>query len=673
MSMQAGIWHYDRRPVSRDQVSMFGQQMAFQGPDGIGEYVERGFTMIYRAFHITTEDAMNLQPLRSGYDGALTFDGRLDNRDELIKALGQEQFGGCDDAQIANAALIAWGTKALAKLVGDWALAWWLPAERRLLLACDYIGMRKLYYHSTPDSFYWATDLGALVLHCGEQYTLSDSYFAGYFTSSPDPTLTPYLEIRAVAPGGYVEATSGQVVPRRYWSFNFLREISYRSDSDYEEHFRYLFRQAVLRRLRTSYPILCDLSGGLDSSAIVCMAYDIVKSGEASAVINTLSRFTLEETGGDERPYFTDVEKYIGKSGIHMAAYPDSPNALGPLRAPYFSPFPAYFDGIVDNEQFIAAKTVHQGNRVHLSGHGGDELLGGVQDPVANLAGLLCHLRFPSFLRELESWASRRKTTVWSLLRSSIAYLSPLWIREYLDRDSHSQIPEWVRPELLNGHRSNNNLGRLIGNRERWLFGPPPPDAKYFSLAAAIGSYLTPLSVAEQNAMPYYDRDLVQFLLAVPEEQLLRPAERRSLMRRSLRGLLPESVRTRKTKWIGARKQTLLIQAALSGSVPSPDAGAYLNRYFDTIKLHQGIEKVMQGQEIPIVLLRRYIGTLLLTENLTSRNLLSLMPTKDYGAHVDSRSPNILAASSRTDHRRLDPSHDGEASGGSALKPRAII
>ncbi len=262
MSMQAGIWHYDQRRVSQEQLAAFERQLTTQGPDARGEFVDCGFAMLHRAFYITAEDSLETQPVQNAHGSVLTWDGRLDNRGELLSELGRSPLDLPTDAEIVSAALSAWDTKALPRLNGDWALSWWHPRDQRLILARDYIGIRKLYYLATAESLYWSTDLATLVLHSGEKHDLCDAYFAGYFTSYPEPQLTPYEEILLVPPGGYIEATPGKLRVHRYWSFNGLRDIRYKTDAEYEEHFRQVFRESLRRRLRTAYPILADLSGG---------------------------------------------------------------------------------------------------------------------------------------------------------------------------------------------------------------------------------------------------------------------------------------------------------------------------------------------------------------------------------------------------------------------------
>jgi asparagine synthase (glutamine-hydrolysing) len=638
MSMQAGIWHYDQKPIPPETLDTFERCLVAQGPDGRGRFDQLGFAMLHHSFHITEEDRLEIQPINGPSGSVLTWDGRLDNREELLTRLGRSPVDLPTDAEIVGAALDAWGDQALAMFIGDWALVYWKPRQRRLLLARDYLGIHTLYYLPAEGSFFWSTDLAALVLHSGERFTLSDEYFAGFLTSNPEPHLTPYGEIKAVPPGGFLDVTPNRVRVRRYWSFNSLPAIHYRSDADYEEHFRHAFRRSVRRRMRTVYPILADLSGGLDSSSIVCMAHDIIKNGEASATLNTYSLYSLEEPGGDERPYFEAVERHIGKQGTHVEVHSDGSTVLTPLRDPYFSPFPEYSDGVLEAERDFLSQTGHQGNRVHWKGLGGDELLGGVQNPAPQLAALLWKFQLPAFQRQLIAWALQRKTTVWSLIGEAIAYLCPISMKERLQ--SRKDMPAWFRPEFA---RRQHLVRRSISSVTDWrahLPGPPSPDSQYLSLAATLVGYLPPFTFAEQWALPYYDRDLVSFLFAIPDEQVLRPRQRRSLMRRALQGIVPEEVLFRKTKWLGRRQPALDLLGKANSLMAALPGTVIADRYVDPARVEEDFKKLSQGQEVQLILLERALRSCIFFRHLAGRELWRQAPGVARG--------NVLASVSVT-------------------------
>src|SRR5207253_1227956 len=104
-----------------------------------------------------------------------------------------------------------------------------------------------------------------------------------------------------------------------YWDFDPGKRIRYRTDAEYEEHFRAVFGKAVQRRLRSDGPILAELSGGMDSSSIVCMADSIIARGDVeSPRLDTISWFDNSQPATDELPYIAIVEQRRGRTGFHI-------------------------------------------------------------------------------------------------------------------------------------------------------------------------------------------------------------------------------------------------------------------------------------------------------------------------------------------------------------------
>ncbi len=622
MSQQAGILHFDREPVSEKQFFAFERAVSEHGPDRRGEYREVGFAMIYRAFDVTEEDARERQPVRTPMGDIFLWDGRLDNRQELLAMLGKSTNELSTDAEIVAAVLAISGTKALPRLIGDWALAWWNPRDRRIVLARDYAGLRRLYYIRSSNSLCWCTNLAALVLHSGQRYSLCDEYFAGYLSGYAEAHLTPYAEITQVPPGSYVEVTQDRLRTHRYWSFDHLSSIRYTSDSEYEEHFRELFRQSVKRRLRTSYPVLAELSGGLDSSSIVCMADDILKQGESTATIDTVSYYSFGDTDSDERKYFEAIEQFIGRKGTHLEEHtPEAGIGMRPMREGYFAPLPGYFDRAIEAEQYFLDRMPHKSWRVRLSGIGGDELLGGVQDPIPDLAAALWRGKLMSFGSQVQAWALQRKTTVWSLAGRSFVHLMPIWVREHLERNPIGGS-EWIHPDFARRQHLARRRIRPSATVREWFPGLASPDSIYLSLASFISVYLPTFTFAEHVLLPYYDRDLVRFLLAIPGEQLLRPTQRRSLMRRALKGMVPDVVLFRKTKALGQRLPALEMKDAAKEFLACVMNAPALEKYISLPEVEKTLTNICQGKDMPTIFLERLLGAAYLCQALEARRLL---------------------------------------------------
>src|SRR5258706_3814228 len=146
MSVQFGRWNFEGQQPSPDYIEKVSATLAPYGPDSNEVYYEGGVKILYRAFHTTKESRRETQPHISPSGAVITWDGRLDNRAELIGALRDSLTINSTDVAIMAAAYEKWGADCFAKLIGDWALSIWNPLNRSLLLAKDPIGTHHLYY-----------------------------------------------------------------------------------------------------------------------------------------------------------------------------------------------------------------------------------------------------------------------------------------------------------------------------------------------------------------------------------------------------------------------------------------------------------------------------------------------------------------------------------------------
>ena len=565
MSVQAGNWNFDGRPPDRESLFKISQAVAEYGPDGETTYFDASVGMLYRPFHTTPESRRERQPHVSASRTVVTWDGRLDNRDEVVAQLHGLGKKCKTDLAIVAAAFDRWGVDCFAKLVGDWAVAVWNPFSRKLILARDYAGIRHLFYYPKPTGVDWCTHLEPLAL-CGDRFTLCDEYFAGYLALRPDAHRTPYTEIHAVPPGGFVSIANGAVSVHSYWTFHPQVMIRYKTDPEYEEHFRHLLRQAVRQRMHTDSPILADLSGGLDSSAIVCMADDILAhEGANTPVVDTFTALVRDEPSEEDSKYFTAVEEKRGRAG-HRVDLCD----LGDESPFEYSRFVAT-PGLSARPELNAAKAaiIKRGNyRVLLSGTGGDEMLGQALDPRVQLADLLRRFRLVALAQQLCAWSLLLRRPWIHLFFDALVLQLPTWIR--IRKSDLAEVDSWVNGKFARAQRLSSR--QLDGARGSLLWRPSARD--WFQTVLTLTQQMAAARPStEETRYPYLDQRLVEFLVSIPTEQLLRPGQRRSLMRRALADMLPAAILERRTKSSGTRYLSAALAMhwdQLEGIVQSP-------------------------------------------------------------------------------------------------------
>jgi asparagine synthase (glutamine-hydrolysing) len=559
MSIQFGTWNFDGKPMDRNYLEKAKASIAPYGPDGAGSHCENDIGILYHAFHTTKESRRETQPHITSSGDVITWDGRLDNRADLIQRLRDVLTIGSTDVEIVAAAYECWGSDCFVMLIGDWALSLWDSHRRSLLLAKDPIGTRHLYYSFDNKKVTWSTILDPLVLFAGKTFALCEEYIAGWLSFFPAAHLTPYVGIHSVSPSSLVLIQPGKHAVRKFWNFDPKKQIRYRTDAQYEEHFRTVFAEAVQRRLRSDSPILAELSGGMDSSSIVCMADRIICRGAAETPrLDTLSYYDDSEPNWNERPYFTKVEEKRGRTGTHIDVSKQQFFNFE-INSERFiaTPGSAGVRGNGANRQFTACMK-SQENRVVLSGIGGDEVAGGVPTPIPELEDFLARGHFRRLAHQLKVWALNKRKPWFHLFFEAAQGFFPT----ALIRISKHKLPApWLDPDFVKRNRS-----ALQGYKTRLkLLGPLPTFQENVSTLQALQRQLAceVLSADQprEKRYPYLDRSLLEFMYAVPREQLVRPGQRRSLMRRALVGIVPDELLNRKRKAFLARGPMVSIGA----------------------------------------------------------------------------------------------------------------
>jgi asparagine synthase (glutamine-hydrolysing) len=620
MSVQFGRWNWDGKPVDQTYLAKVKPVIAPYGPDDEGAYAISNLSILYRAFCTTKESRREPQPHVSESGAVITWDGRLDNRAELIRCLRDTLTTSPTDVSIVAAVYDEWGANCLPKLVGDWALSIWDARSRSLLLARDPIGTRHLYYSMDDEQVTWSTILDPLVLFAGKSFALCEEYIAGWFSLFPATHLTPYAGIHSVPPSSSVLIRNGEQSTTKYWDLDRAKRIRYRTDAEYEEHFRAVFEEAVFRRLRSDSPILAELSGGMDSSSIVCMADILLARGAAeTSRLDTISFYDDSEPNWNERPYFTKVEEKRGRTGTHINVGSQQLFKLT-FESDRFGATPGCSTASDTSRQIAAAMTA-QCNRVVLSGIGGDEFTGGVPTPNPELADLLARARFRILAHRLKVWAlNKRKPWFYLLFDAAREFFPPALVGV----PEHKRPAAWLNPAFV-----KRNRAALAGYDDRTkLFGPLPSVQRNVGTLNVLRRQLACSDLSSdpprEKRYPYLDRNLLEFLSAIPPEQLVRPGRRRSLMRRALIGIVPGEVLNRKRKAFVVRGPMVSIAAEWPHLLElGQDMRLSSLGIVDSTRLIEALQKAREGAEVPVVPLLRTLGMELWVQYVTARHVLA--------------------------------------------------
>src|SRR2546426_384449 len=303
----AGLWHLDGRPGEPAELESMTARLAHGGPDGTGAWREGPVALGHGMLHTTPESLREQQPLvGTRGDLVLVADARIDNRAELCSLLPAPSDA--TDAELILAAYERWGEHCPEHLLGDFAFAIWDARRQIVFCTRDHFGVKPFYYHHRPGRlFAFASEIKGLLVLSEVPRRLNETRVADYLVPLlEDKEITFYEEIVRLPPAHHMTVRRDGVRMEQYWALDPERDIRMKSDGEYAEAFREIFTEAVRCRLRSAFPVGSMLSGGLDSSSIVCVARKLLAE-DGGGKLHTFSAIFPDVPECDEREYINAV------------------------------------------------------------------------------------------------------------------------------------------------------------------------------------------------------------------------------------------------------------------------------------------------------------------------------------------------------------------------------
>jgi asparagine synthase (glutamine-hydrolysing) len=554
MSGIIATFNLDGRPADPRVVGRMLNSMRHRGPDGQASLVSGPVALGHAVLRTTEESLREHQPLRDdSAQLALVFDGRVDNRAELNDALASSGMPPRDDtdAELVLRAYKCWGEESPARIIGDFAYVIWDGARNRLFCARDPLGVKPLYYHLDEKRFVCASELQAMLLEPEFSVEPNEGMAAEIMCGRVlDPEETLFRNILQVVPGNYLAVSADRVQKRRYWSLSSTREIRYSDDRSYASHFFDLLSEAVRCRLRhPGSGVAAQLSGGLDSSSVVSMAAHLKRVGTVDSV--PLETFSLisPEPKDNETSYIDEVVRkwqlratLLGPRSFRVS------NAIEQTRQ--FSDLPDFPNDTAMTSLFQDIRDKQ--HRVMLTGIGGDELFWGGNEYYADAVR---GLRVGSIIRRYRDdrrlkALSPNSFGAWQkLFRFGVVPLVPGSMKRTVKNLTKVvAYPQWLDPDFV---RRASLVDRLSGEYWHKRSEPQKPGESALPLGAPFA-----LGRIEQLGSrygievrhPLYDRRMVEFANAIPDEQRRNGIWQRYVMRQAMSDLLPAAVHQRLDK-----------------------------------------------------------------------------------------------------------------------------
>jgi asparagine synthase (glutamine-hydrolysing) len=544
------MWKLNGAPVMREDIERMTAILAHRGGDDFGIWVRGSVGLGNRVLWTTPESQLERLPFADpGGDFVIIADARIDNREELCAALEIEDRNSSDSGLIL-AAYKKWAEDCPTKLLGDFSFAIWDQRERRLFCARDHFGVRPFYYyHGQSRLFVYGSEIKALLCSPDVPKRLNERRMGEFLSDNwlEETEATFYSEILRLPAAHFMVVEQGGLTIRKYWELDPFVELHLSSDEEYAEAFRAVFTEAVRSRLRSAYPVGSTLSGGLDSSSVVCVARDILQQKNKS-VLQSIT-VTYDATPQcDERKYSEVVTTQGGivahqVSGDHLNPFADIERILWHLDEPVCAPYLCLDWGAI----YPCAQS--HGIRVLLDGADGDNIVGyGLCWPVELfLAG-----RWVQASREIRAFSRRSgrrlRTSVAAYIVRPLFPNSPLWrMRRF--QETNVDILDFAFAQRIG----------LLETRERsalpFLSRPKLSRFDHWKRLSP-GEHQNPLEYYNKSAAafglearsPFYDKRLAELCLSFPGDQKLRNGLIKFVLRKALCGVLPEQIRLREFK-----------------------------------------------------------------------------------------------------------------------------
>jgi asparagine synthase (glutamine-hydrolysing) len=530
------------------------RSIAHRGPDDSGTYLDHQVGLGFRRLSILDLSPSGHQPMCSD-DGQLVivFNGEIYNylelRDEL-RAVGY-CFRSTSDTEVLLAAYQRWGAGCLAKLNGMWAFV--IHDRRRGLLfgARDRFGVKPLIVHRGKDCWLLASEVKAILasgLYVRETnwQVAADFLIHGKLDETP---ATFYAGIEQVPPGCAFELRlDGSWRQWTYWALSVIEREE--PITHFEETLAEVFEDAVRIRLRSDVPVGVCLSGGLDSTAIICaMARN--RNGTAAREAPPLLAFCYHNSAFDERAFIADTLSQTGavlhrisltpeqmwESLVEVLRFQDEPMAWGAPIAGFH----------------LMKLAASNGVKVVLNGQGADEVWAGY--PSYFHAYWYTLLRAGQGARawhEIQEYAAWHGTSARQLFLASLGRVFHHQLRRFRPYRSLARgrvgrrlkLKNWFTPALAErlaprdaGYEDPDLNAVLRGSVER------TPLPHYLRLEDRNS-----MAHGVEARLPFMDYRLVSLAFRLPADRKMQGVWNKALLRRSLSGRIPDSVRTRVEK-----------------------------------------------------------------------------------------------------------------------------
>jgi len=529
MSGIAGIFNLDGENVSAGLLKDMTNVLKHRGPDDEGYFIDGTIGLGHRRLSVLDLSRAGHQPMSNEDEKIwMVSDGQIFNFLELRQILEQNghRFKSDTSLEVILHAYEEYGLKCIERFNGMFSFALWDTEKERLFCARDRFGIKPFYYYIDKNKFYFASEIKSIIQDKAVR-RMPDKEVIHHFLSYGciDHLTDTFFEgIKRLLPAHYIllDKNNKKLDIKRYWDLKPGSSLS----NNYTTKFYELFEDSIRLRLCGERSIGCNLSGGLDSSSIVCVVNKLLRDNGELKVFSAC----YNDKRYDEREF---IEAVIKETGVNSYFVMPEPKEIfkDAYQLIWHQDEPTR--GFASLAQWNTMKLAKEnGTTVLLLGSGGDELLAGY--PNVFFAPLVIDL--------IRSLQIRKFITEVALFPKYYPRGAVLNLFKYLITTRLRKHSGWVNfDQMRYTHSSPKIYQSYLTNK------------LYDSLVNGLS---TEIRIEEKTAMafsmemrpPFLDHRLVEYVFSVPNSEKIGGGVTKILLRNAMKGIIPDKVRKRTDK-----------------------------------------------------------------------------------------------------------------------------
>lgn len=560
-----GIIHKDKKEAAESDLKTAMQAIRHRGPDGEGISIVRNVGLANVRLAILDLDKRSDMPMKFDHL-IMTYNGEVYNYKEIREELESKgyTFSTTGDTEVVIKSYHYWGSECVSKFNGMWSFAIHDTLSRIVFCARDRFGIKPFYYTTFDNKFCFASEIKAITKINGWKATANmetAAYYLLYGMQDYDHQ-TFFQDVNQLPPSHHLtySVEENKIQIDKYYDIE-KKTLSYTED-EAKQKFYELFSSSITLRFRSDVKVGSCLSGGLDSSSIVCLSSDTLLTDQFETV-----SAVYPNTEIDESKFIKDI--ITDKGIINFSFSPDLNDLFEKIPALIYSQDGPFSSASIFAQNEVFRKANEVGLKVMLDGQGGDEILAGYDvfyysllkrkmknNPLSALLEMINFLKSynNSFADAIKKYKNARKKN---------AHQLPDWLHVPIDSTRSPQSSN--KTDVFSTSKSllfNMGIQALLHYEDR------------NSMAHSI-----------ESRLPFLDYRLVEFCLQLPDQLKINKGIRKYILRESMKPHLPDAIYSRLDKlgfetpqeeWMKLNKEKIYEQTReLSAEIPWIDMNKF--------------------------------------------------------------------------------------------------